>query len=430
MTSRGAPRTLQEVVTSGLCTGCGLCASLAGGEAIRMGLNSSGHSRPAFLGALPVATEQRILAACPGATLTGAGRPAGALTTAAWGPVRALHRSWAGDEAVRHRAAAGGTLTALGRFLLETGEVEAVVHVRASTTTPWLTDALVSTDPETVLRGSQSRYGPAAPLVHIEQLLDDGLRFAVIAKPCDISAVRSLARVDPRVDRQVPYMLTIFCGGVHNEKVPLQIIHHHGVPEDEVRVFRYRGNGWPGPTRVETTGGTRHDLTYEQAWHSSGQSWRYDLQFRCKICPDAVGESADLSAPDGWVLRDGKPIYEEAPGTNALLVRTARGADLVRRAVAAGALVLSPLSAAELRQMHPNHLDRRLGAPVQQLALQVTGSRRIALRRYRPLAALRAAGPRLLWQQFAGTLRRIRRRDNVEEPVDPASLPERTGTER
>jgi coenzyme F420 hydrogenase subunit beta len=248
------------------------------------------------------------------------------------------------------------------------------------------------------------------------------------AKPCDVSAMRSLARVDPRVDRQVRYLLTIFCGGVHNEKVPLQIIRHHGVEASEVGVFRYRGFGWPGPLRVETSDGTRHDLTYEQAWLSGGQTWRYELQFRCKICPDAVGESADLSAPDGWVLCDGKPVYEEAPGTNALLVRTARGQDLVRRAVAAGALLLAPLSAAELEQMHTNHLDRRLGAPAQQLALQVTGSRRVALRRYRPLAAVRAAGFRRLWAQFIGTVRRVRRGDNVEPPVDPTSLPAGTGS--
>src|SRR5438270_124791 len=101
--------------TTPMCTNC---SSVAGWSRW-----AAGNSRPAFVGPLPAATEQRILAACPGATLTGEGRPSGARTTAAWGPVRALHRSWAGDEAVRHRAAAGGTLTALGRFLLETGEV-------------------------------------------------------------------------------------------------------------------------------------------------------------------------------------------------------------------------------------------------------------------------------------------------------------------
>lgn len=415
----GHPRTLQEVVQAGLCTGCGLCASLAGEDKIKMGINDLGHSRPAFVGALNSAEERTALASCPGVSLTGVGNPKDVETSATWGPVRSLHRSWAADEKVRYRGAAGGTLTALARFLLESGEVDAILHVQASKTRPWLTEAVISRDPESALQGSQSRYGPSAPLVHVKRLLDDGERFAVIAKPCDISAIRSLSRVDARVDAQVRYLLTLFCGGVHNEAVPRKIMAHHGVSPDDVDVFRYRGNGWPGPTRVQTKAGERFDLTYEQAWQpGGGQSWRYELQFRCKICPDAVGETADISAPDGWILRDGKPVYDEAPGTNALLVRTERGRDLIQRAVEAGALQLSELSFEELEQMHTNHVDRRLGAPAQQLALQITRSSRIRLRGYRPLSTLRVSGLRLFWQQFAGTIKRVRRGDN-KEPLTP-----------
>jgi coenzyme F420 hydrogenase subunit beta len=125
------------------------------------------------------------------------------------------------DSDVRYRAAAGGTLTALGRYLLIHGDVDAVVHVQASSTTPWLTEAVTSRTADEVTAGSQSRYGPAAPLVHVKRLLDEGVRFAVIAKPCDISAIRSLGRIDRRVAEQVPYLLTIFCGGVHHVNVPI-----------------------------------------------------------------------------------------------------------------------------------------------------------------------------------------------------------------
>jgi coenzyme F420 hydrogenase subunit beta len=415
MTARGVPTSLAEVVTSGLCTGCGLCASLAGPAKIRMGINAAGNSRPEFLSPLDAATEKQSLAACPGATLIGPGRPSGASVTAAWGPVRELHRSWATEEPVRYRAAAGGTLTSLARFLLTSGEVDAVLHVKASTTTPWLTDAHVSTTPEAVLEGAQSRYGPAAPLIHVKQLLDDGTRFAVVAKPCDISAIRALGRVDPRVDAQIPYLLTIFCGGIHHAGVPRQIIGHHQVQEEDVETFRYRGNGWPGPLHVRTKAGSTHDLTYHEAWLSGEHPWRYDMQFRCKICPDAIGESADLSAPDGWVLKDGKPIHDEAPGVNALVVRTERGRQLVSRAVAAGVLALAPLSIDELEQMHVNHLDRKVGTPAQMLAMRVTGSRRPAVTGYRPLSALRRAGFRMSWRQFTGTVRRVRRGDNREQ---------------
>jgi coenzyme F420 hydrogenase subunit beta len=141
------------------------------------------------------------------------------------------------------------------------------------------------------------------------------------------------------------------------------------------------------------------------------------MQFRCKICPDAVGEVADLSVPDGWVLRDGRPVHDEAPGTNLAVVRTERGRTLLARAVAAGYLELAPVTLEELERMHGNHPDRKVGGPVQLFALRLSRQPRLRARGYRPVAALRHAGPRVLWKQFTGTLRRIRHRDNREPAI-------------
>ena len=114
-----------------------------------------------------------------------------------------------------------------------------------------LTDAQVSTTADEVVSGAQSRYGPAAPLVHVHRLLDAGRRFAVIGKPCDMAAIRNLARIDDRVETQIPYCLTIFCGGLPTSHTARKIADHYGVQADEVDVFRFRGNGWPGPTHVK-----------------------------------------------------------------------------------------------------------------------------------------------------------------------------------
>ena len=51
------------------------------------------------------------------------------------------------------------------------GKVDAVLHVRASTVDPVETDAIVSRARDEVISGAQSRYGPAAPLVHVHRLL-------------------------------------------------------------------------------------------------------------------------------------------------------------------------------------------------------------------------------------------------------------------
>ena len=179
--------------------------------------------------------------------------------------------------------------------------------------------------PAEVRSGAQSRYGPASPLRHVMDLLDQGLRFAVLAKPCDVAAIRNLGRIDDRVATQVPYLITIFCGGLPTEQTARKVAGYHGVAAEEVSVFRWRGNGWPGPTHVETHDGRTFDLTYDDVWYDERKPWKYDIQFRCKVCPDAIGELADVSCPDSWVMVDGMPIHEEAGGANLFIARTKAG---------------------------------------------------------------------------------------------------------
>jgi coenzyme F420 hydrogenase subunit beta len=116
------------------------------------------------------------------------------------------------------------------------------------------------------------------------------------------------------------------------------------------------------------------------------------MQFRCKICPDAIGENGDVAAPDGWVLREGKAVHDEAPGVNATLIRTARGAELMNNAISAGYLQAASLTLEELGQMHVDHRPRKLGWPAAQAALVLLRQPRLQIRGYRLLRTLRAAG--------------------------------------
>jgi coenzyme F420 hydrogenase subunit beta len=87
---------------------------------------------------------------------------------------------------------------------------------------------------------------------------------------------------------------------------------------------------------LETHDGRSVELTYQQMWEDEA-TWR--IQARCKICPDAIGESADLAASDVWP--GGGPTGEDA-GFNGIIVRTLRGLELYRAALEAGAIVVEP----------------------------------------------------------------------------------------
>jgi coenzyme F420 hydrogenase subunit beta len=400
-------RDLETVVANGLCTGCGLCESLAKRDTVEMKLTSFGQLRPLIKRPIEPRQLRAILKACPGISVTGplASDDGGTLHPV-WGPVRSIQRAWAGREDIRHWAAAGGTLTALGCYLLESRQVDAVLHVRASTSQPALTEAQVSRTPAEVISGAQSRYGPAAPLVHVRALLEEGIRFAVIAKPCDIAAIRNLGYIDDRVARQVPYCLTIFCGGVPTVGTAYKIAAHRGIKPEELSVFRWRGNGWPGPTHLETKDGRKEDLSYDETWYDPTANWTYDIQFRCKICPDAIGELADIAAPDGWIMENGNPIHREAPGVNIAIARTAAGQRLIEEAAAAGALQLDTFTLAEMVPMHGDHLDRKLGWPARLLGLRLAGAPVLTVKRYRALAAVLRNGVIGNLRALLGALRR------------------------
>merc|ERR1712206_45745 len=97
-------------------------------------------------------------------------------------------------------------------------------------------------------------------------------------------------------------------------------------------------------------GGTMYNETWKWNLNPLGPDAGivyYDLQWRCKICPDAVGELADVSCPDGWLYDAEKRRYvseeSENIGQNLVLTRTAVGEALVAECVAAGKLILAPL---------------------------------------------------------------------------------------
>ena len=350
---------VEGVVTGGLCIGCGLCVSIAGPDRVRMVTTPEGRERPLVDGPLPDVLLERINAVCPGTRIEGARPetlPPDVETDWVWGPVvpSSLTIAHARDPEVRHRGASGGVLTALGQYLLETNEVAAVLHVKAAPGAPMRTVATVSETPDAVLDAAGSRYGPAAVLMDFEAMLARGVPFAVIAKPCDIGAVRRMMDMDPRARALVRYCLTLVCGGASDLGKSRRVLDGLGVVEDDLRLFRYRGHGNPGPTRIETRDGRGFELTYQDMWADEG-GW--GIQPRCKICPDAIGEAADLAAFDCW---PGAAPTGEDDGFNAVMARTETGRSLFERAVADGVLgVVRPLGIRELDDFQPHQVRKK-----------------------------------------------------------------------
>jgi coenzyme F420 hydrogenase subunit beta len=384
-------KRFSRIIEEGRCIACGLCASLFP-EKLAMGIDQrSGYLRPLPQDALSDAEVERIYGVCPGVVVTGlpesARGPEDPLDEV-WGPYVRLVLAHAADPAVRFRAATGGVLTALADYLISSGRVNAILHVAPGGDDPSFGQPLVSRSREDVIKGSGSRYGPAAPLSVLMDLLDEGEPFAVVAKPCDLSAIRLLGEEDARVGELITHLLAPVCGGILPPFGMKAFLERSGIEPARVKAVSYRGNGCPGPTRVELTDGSAVEKSYLELWGTEASMWH--LPWRCKICPDGTAEAADIAAADNWP--GGAPTEElmaSDPGSNAVILRSAAGAELFASAVEAGFLTEEgPVSLDDLNDWQPHHVRKKIASGARiagmeeagQLTLETPGLRTERLR--------------------------------------------------
>ncbi|MDB5524331.1 MAG: hypothetical protein JWM58_2094 [Rhizobium sp.] len=399
--------SIDDIVTRGLCVGCGLCESLAGADKLKLGLNAEGFLRPKQLMPLDAETERKVLAVCPGNVqrVEGTDSPVDVI----WGPLKGLFAGYSRDEEIRFKGSSGGVATAVAAHMLNSGMASAVLEVSADSAAPLHAVTRVAKNRSELIEGAGSWYGPAAPLRRMHELLDKGKPFVVIGKPCDIAGVRNLARIDPRVDRLVVCTISFLCAGLSSFGVARNIIAGHGVEEKDVSLFRFRGHGCPGMTRIETHDGRAFEQTYDDTWsHALNQA----IQFRCKICPDSTGEQADIVCADAWDNDDGY-AHGEKEGRGAILARTERGLAILKSMQTRAELEMQPLELSRFERMQPHHKHRKSVLVARLLGLWLGGQPVPDYKGLRLFSASRF-GRRYLFSNVRGMIRRIKSGANRE----------------
>lgn len=323
-----------------------------------------------------------------------------------WGPALGWHTGYAVDDEVRHQGSSGGVITALAIHLLENGNVDGVVQMAASEVDPLRSRSTLSQSRAGILASAGSRYAPSASLLPIGDLLaGTGRRLAFIGKPCEVSALRQLARVDARVNERFPVMLSFFCAGIPSQTGTDRIIRHLGLENAEITSFRYRGEGWPGTAKAVANDGRVGAMTYAESW---GNILSKEQQFRCKLCPDGIGGSADLACADAWYGDDkGYPDFSETDGRSLVIPRTETGRVLLESAIAAGAVEVAPLDKRDIERMQPAQARRRRELLARNAALVVTGRHRVTMRNLFLAEAAAQISIMHRIKTFLSTLRRV-----------------------
>lgn len=368
---------LEEIVTRGQCMGCGLCAAsirnVAPQTRVTMLLDPDlGHYRPVVSGWK--AGDQTGSYICPGNAMDMPvlsrqvyGREPDDPVTGIWKDVRAVAST---DPTDRDRAASGGAVPAILRHLFESGEIDCAYCL---ITHPGERDgygALI-THPDELRLAHGSMYHPADFGRNLARLLEGNERFAIVGLPCQIAGMQMIFDRDPGIRARCALTIAIFCGGINRFEGIAYYLEAFDIQANAIKAIRYREGEWPGAMAVELEDGEIRNIPRIHG-NSRWKILRYMAAFqgpwmlkRCRICPDQIGDFADISVGDPHLPRFRAMARMEAgQGYSAMLTRTERGEQIVAAALAASRLQSVPLNRDELVTSQGYTLENRRQAAI------------------------------------------------------------------
>ncbi len=325
-----------EVLEKNLCTGCGMCVGMC--PYIKTVDERVAVIHPCGL------EDGNCYRVCP-RTETNLSR----LDRQVFGverddPVLGKHTALlfarAKDERIAGAGQYGGTVSALTIFALEQGVIDAAVLTQGnggSYSTPW-----IARSREEILACGGSKYSACPTMTGFHRAVREGSRrTGVVGRPCQVTAVRKMQGlaggngVPHLPEGSVSLVIGIFCfwalapGFYHwlaTQVDPRQVL-GVDIPLEGLE--------------VRTTGGV-HRWPVDEV--------RPFIRPTCLQCFDSTAEFADVSVGS----------TEHDPRWNTLVVRSERGAELVKRAQRAGAIKVKPYPPERVPVLRQAVLNKKL----------------------------------------------------------------------
>ncbi len=347
-----------RVEAAGLCTQCGTCAGICPAHAVRMRWELC-HGWRVHVDDRACTDCGACLAACPGERFdftphaTWRKRNAGAPAPDFLGPWRGMWFGWATDPDVRHGGASGGVATAILQAALTDGlpgpqgervRVDAATCCRVDPDNPLAVRPVVVETPAEAAACRGSKYNTVAMNEALAHVRESPGGYVLVGLPCHIHGLRLAQERSAKLRERVVLALGIFCGWSATPRATEIIARRAGVEPADLATVSYRGPGWPGEMRLVLRDGRELRRPYPD--YADDLVYAYTPP-RCRLCPDALAECADISVGDAWLDRFEKdPSFAE--GVSDIIARTPAGRRFVDELAAEGRLTLLPAAPDEM----------------------------------------------------------------------------------
>lgn len=335
-------QNIMDVVTDGLCTGCGVCSNACKNGAITMHLYWDSYK--------PVVNPNRCFAekGCKRCIVTcpGKGFDKELYTKRLYGNVpevygmgryHALFTGYSSDDSIRYHSASGGMVTAFLIFLLEKGYISGAVVTTFCDDVPYRTKAVLARTPSEIISARSSKYCPVSLDGIYDSILSSPGKVCIVGLPCHIQGFRLLADKDKAFGSKVLGYFGLYCSSTRTSMLPEYLCYRYSAEPSKIDTFAYRDEGYPGYLKITSN----DEEVCKVHYHDYFRKVRafFNLR-RCLLCFDQMAEFADISFGDIHI-----PKYLcDNKGVNSIIVRAPGINELLEEAATAGAVVLKPVS--------------------------------------------------------------------------------------
>lgn len=263
-----------------------------------------------------------------------------------------LYAGYVKEGSFRKNASSGGMTTWLLCKLLESGQIDGVIHAHTSQKDGLLFEYGISTTLKQVRDNSKTRYYPLELSSIIKQIKGSHKKYAVVGIPSFIMELRLATDEYPEIRKCIPFMIGLICGHQKSALYTDNLAWQLGIHPDTIYGVNYRQkiDGKPASRysigikgvddkKVETMVSKQQNTFY-------GGDWGHGF-FKTKFSDytdDALNETADVALGDAWL-----PEYaSDSKGTNVIIVRNPEIQNIINNGIKSGALKLDTITEGRL----------------------------------------------------------------------------------